>query len=273
MTRPIHRLFGLLVLVSSLALGGCASTNGPGDERDPWEAYNRWMFSFNDELDRELLIPVAEAYKDNIPQPIQTGVSNFFSNLDDVVVVINDLLQGKFAQARDDALRFFVNTVFGVFGIFDVATHMELPKHNEDFGQTLAVWGVESGPYFVLPILGPSTVRDTVGLAVDTLYFDPLYTIEDEQARLAAIGLKAVDTRTQLLSASKVMDQAALDRYAFLRDAYLQRRESLIYDGNPPKKAEPAIKETAEDLQLEKELDLELEKALEDDLEKALEAK
>ncbi len=263
MTSQIHRLLSLMLLLTGLALSGCASTNGPTDERDPWEAYNRWMFSFNDELDRELLQPVAKAYKNTVPSPIQTGVSNVFSNLNDVVVVINDLLQGKFAQAGNDALRFFVNSVFGVLGIFDVATYMELPKHNEDFGQTLAVWGIESGPYFMLPVLGPSTIRDTAGLAIDTLYFDPLYTIEDDEARLVAVGLKAVDTRAQLLSASKVMDQAAIDRYAFLRDAYLQRRESLIYDGNPPRKAQPQMKQSKEDLQLEKELDLELEKALE----------
>lgn len=270
-----RRLFSVILLSLSLLLTGCATTNGPTDERDPWETYNRWMFAFNDDLDTELLQPVAKAYKNVIPSPIRTGVSNFFNNINDVVVVVNDLLQGKFAQAGHDSLRFFVNTVFGLLGIFDVATYMELPKHNEDFGQTLAVWGVESGPYFMLPILGPSTIRDTTGLAVDAAFFDPLYSIEDDTARYLAVGLKAIDTRTNLLAASKIMDQAALDRYAFLRDAYLQRRENLIYDGNPPKKAGFAADNDAsmnkDDLKLQQELDLELEKALDAELEKALE--
>ena len=272
---PIIRLLNIATLCLSLLLTGCATVNGPTDERDPWETYNRWMFAFNDDLDTELLQPVAKAYKNVVPSPVRTGVSNFFNNLNDVVVVVNDLLQGKFAQAGHDSLRFFVNTVFGLLGIFDVATHMELPKHNEDFGQTLAVWGVESGPYFMLPILGPSTVRDTAGLAVDAAFFDPLYSIEDDTARYLAVGLKAIDTRTNLLAASKVMDQAALDRYAFLRDAYLQRRENLIYDGNPPKKAQqPADAESGlnkDDIKLQQELDDELEKALDSELEKALE--
>lgn len=249
----------LLTLIIASTTVGCASVNGPSPEHDPFESYNRAMFSFNDAVDENILKPVAAAYKDYVPSPVQSGVSNFFSNLGDILVVLNDLLQGKFSQARDDTLRVFVNSVFGLFGLFDVASHMELPKHHEDFGQTLGVWGVSDGPYLVLPFLGPSTVRDTAGLLVDSTV-DPLYDIRDSEARLAAIALKAVDTRAGLLGASKVLDQAAFDRYAFLRDAYLQRRKHLIYDGAPPKdnNSMPAPANSAEDL------------LLEDDLEKAL---
>jgi len=250
----------LLTLVIALTTAGCASVNGPSPEHDPFESYNRAMFSFNDTLDKNIVKPVAAAYKDYVPSPVQSGISNFFGNLGDILVVLNDLLQGKFAQARDDTLRVFVNSVFGLFGLFDVASHMELPKHHEDFGQTLGVWGVSDGPYLVLPFLGASTVRDTAGLLVDSTA-DPIYNISDSDARLAAIALKAVDTRADLLGASKVLDQAAFDRYAFLRDAYLQRRKHLIYDGNPPQdeNSRPTSVINSEEDQL-----------LEDDLEKAL---
>ncbi len=247
----------LLTVAIAATTVSCASVNGPSPEHDPFESYNRAMFSFNDAVDRHVLKPVAAAYKDYVPSPVRTGVSNFFSNLGDILVVLNDLLQGKFSQARDDSLRFFVNTVFGLFGLFDVASHMELPKHHEDFGQTLAVWGVSDGPYLVLPFLGPSTIRDTAGLLVDA-QADPIYDIRDSEARYATIGLKAVDTRADLLGASKVLDQAAFDRYAFLRDAYLQRRKHLIYDGNPPQdentKPTPPS-DSAEDLLLEEDLE------------------
>ena len=250
----------LLTLVIALTTAGCASVNGPSPEHDPFESYNRAMFSFNDTLDKNIVKPVAAAYKDYVPSPVQSGISNFFGNLGDILVVLNDLLQGKFAQARDDTLRVFVNSVFGLFGLFDVASHMELPKHHEDFGQTLGVWGVSDGPYLVLPFLGASTVRDTAGLLVDSTA-DPIYNISDSDARLATIALKAVDTRADLLGASKVLDQAAFDRYAFLRDAYLQRRKHLIYDGNPPQdeNSRPTSVINSEEDQL-----------LEDDLEKAL---
>lgn len=250
----------LLTIVVALTTVGCASVNGPSPDHDPFESYNRAMFSFNDSLDKNIVKPVAAAYKDYVPSPIQSGVSNFFGNIGDILVVLNDLLQGKFAQARDDTLRVFVNTVFGLFGLFDVASHMELPKHHEDFGQTLGVWGVSDGPYLVLPFLGPSTIRDTAGLLVDSSV-DPLYDISDSEARLSAIALKAVDTRADLLGASKVLDQAAFDRYAFLRDAYLQRRKHLIYDGEPPKDENSQPVPTTNSVE---------DQLLEDDLEKAL---
>jgi len=256
--HTLNSLFLILTIAATTA--GCASVNGPSPDHDPFESYNRAMFSFNDAVDENVLKPVAAAYRDYVPSPIQSGVSNFFSNLDDILVVLNDLLQGKFSQARDDSLRFLFNTFFGVFGIFDVASHMELPKHNEDFGQTLGAWGVSDGPYLVLPFLGPSSVRDTAGLLVDS-QADPIYGISDEEARYATIALKAVNTRAELLGASKVLDQAAFDRYAFLRDAYLQRRKHLVYDGNPPQ--DENSKPTAPTNSAEDQL-------LEDDLEKAL---
>lgn len=250
----------LLTFIIASTTAGCASVNGPSPEHDPFESYNRAMFAFNDAFDRNLLKPVSEAYKDYVPSPVQSGVSNFFGNIGDILVVLNDLLQGKFAQARDDTLRVFVNSVFGLFGLFDVASHMELPKHHEDFGQTLAVWGVSDGPYIVLPFLNASTLRDTVGLLVDSTV-DPIYDIKDTEALYATIALKTVDKRAELLGASKVLDQAAFDRYAFLRDAYLQRRKHLIYDGAPPKdkNSQPAPTTNSAEDQL-----------LEDDLEKAL---
>ena len=246
----------LLICVTATMTISCASVNGPSPDHDPFESYNRAMFSFNDAVDRNILKPVAAAYKDYVPTPVQSGISNFFSNLNDILVVLNDLLQGKFAQARDDSLRFFVNTVFGLFGLFDVATYMDLPKHHEDFGQTLAVWGVSDGPYLVLPFLGASTIRDTAGLLVD-LQADPIYDIRDKEARYATIALKTVDTRAELLGASKVLDKAAFDRYAFLRDAYLQQRKHVIHDGSPPvdEKNKPKPSNSAEDQLLEEELE------------------
>jgi len=246
----------LLICVTTTMTISCASVNGPSPDHDPFESYNRAMFSFNDAVDRNILKPVAAAYKDYVPTPVQSGISNFFSNLGDILVVLNDLLQGKFAQARDDSLRFFVNTFFGLFGLIDVATYMDLPKHHEDFGQTLAVWGVSDGPYLVLPFLGASTLRDTAGLVVD-LQADPIYEIRDTEARYATIALKTVDTRAELLGASKVLDKAAFDRYAFLRDAYLQRRKHLIYDGSPPvdEKNRPKPANSAEDQLLEEDLE------------------
>jgi len=246
----------LLICVTATMTISCASVNGPSPDHDPFESYNRAMFSFNDAVDRNILKPVAAAYKDYVPTPVQSGISNFFSNLNDILVVLNDLLQGKFAQARDDSLRFFVNTVFGLFGLFDVATYMDLPKHHEDFGQTLAVWGVSDGPYLVLPFLGASTIRDTAGLLVD-LQADPIYDIRDKEARYATIALKTVDTRAELLGASKVLDKAAFDRYAFLRDAYLQQRKHVIHDGSPPvdEKNRPKPSNSAEDQLLEEDLE------------------
>ncbi|MDY6980855.1 MAG: VacJ family lipoprotein, partial [Pseudomonadota bacterium] len=205
--------------------------------------------------------PVAQAYKDTVPQPAQTGVSNFFSNLDDVWVMVNNLLQFKFEAAASDFSRVAWNSTVGVFGLIDVATPMGLPKHNEDFGQTLGHWGVGEGAYIVLPFLGPSTLRDTGGLVADWEY-EPLQEIEDDEAYWSAVVLRVIDTRAGLLSASRILEESGADPYTFMRDAYLQRRRSLVYDGNPPRPDRPQLERSDEDRALERELEMELEREL-----------
>jgi phospholipid-binding lipoprotein MlaA len=245
----------LLFLGASILLSSCASVSTP-DKRDPWESFNRSVYAFNDGFDRAIARPVAETYKSYTPDVVQTGVSNFFSNLNDVIVFVNDLLQFKFEQAAQDLSRFAFNTTAGLLGLIDVSSHMGLPKHREDFGQTLATWGAGNGPYVVLPFLGPSTVRDTTGLVADS-YIDPVYTIDDSEARWSLIILRAVDTRASLLEATKIMEKSGIDPYEFMRNAYLQHRENLVYDGNPPPpKIKPATKS---DLELQDELDKELQ--------------
>ncbi len=220
-------------LVLALLTAGCASVEGPHDPGDPFEGYNRAMYEFNDDFDKALFRPLAETYEEVVPKPVNTGISNFFSNLDDVLVLLNDLLQLKFAQAASDFSRLTWNTTVGLFGFIDVATPMDLPKHNEDFGQTLGYWGVGSGPYLVLPFLGPSSIRDGAGLVADW-QVDPVMQVKDDETRWSLIVVDAVDTRAGLLRASNLLETAALDPYIFLRDAYLQRRQNRVYDGNPP---------------------------------------
>lgn len=214
-----------------LALTGCA--NSQTASNDPFEGYNRAMYKFNDTVDTVVLKPVAKGYDTIVPEPISQAISNFFSNLGDIGVIINDLLQGKFEQAADDTGRFLLNSTVGFAGILDVATDAGLPKNNEDFGQTLGYWGVEPGAYVVLPLLGPRTVRDTFGLVGD-YYSDPVTYVEGPGAQNAFRGTRLADQREALLKAEKVLEEAALDEYAYVRDAYLQRRLNLIYDGNPP---------------------------------------
>jgi len=224
-------LLPLLILLTS----GCASVSTPPPPNDPFERYNRTMYRFNDTLDRAVLKPVAKGYQKVVPQPVDDSVTNFFSNLDDVVVTLNDLLQGKARQAGSDLSRLVWNSTVGIGGLFDVASHLGLPKHNEDFGQTLGKWGVGPGPYLVLPFFGPSTVRDTAALPVDW-ESDPLYHYYDVDANgyWKLKTLYYVDKRADLLRASRILEQAALDEYVFMREAYLQRRQNLVYDGNPP---------------------------------------
>ena len=251
-----------ILIFNLLLLSACASLpNGP-TEGDPLESYNRAMFSFNDGLDEYILKPVAEGYDAVMPSPVKTGVSNFFSNIDDIFVIINDILQFKFIQAFEDTGRFVINSTVGLFGLIDVATPIGLPKHNEDFGQTFATWGIAQGPYVVLPFFGSRTLRGTGGFVIESAY-DPVYDIKQKDTMYGTVALRAVDTRYQLLGASRNAEQPALDKYSFVRDAYLQHRRNLVYDGNPPvEKQTPPPKETAEDLDLEKELELDLEKSL-----------
>jgi len=232
----LAKKYSLLIslLLSLSLLSGCATIEGEADPDDPLESFNRAMYSFNDTLDRAVLKPVAQGYNAVLPAPVNKGVSNFFSNIDDVVVLFNDILQLKFDQTLSDGARIFFNTTIGLLGIFDVASGMDLPKHDEDFGQTLGYWGVDTGAYIVWPFFGPSNVRDTVGLIGDA-YVNPLYDIEPEGDRTALVVVDVIDRRAGLLSASKILKEAALDPYLFVRDAYLQRRQNLVYDGNPPK--------------------------------------
>jgi phospholipid-binding lipoprotein MlaA len=201
---------------------------------DPLERFNRAMFTFNEHFDRYLMKPVAKGYRAVVPRVVRRGVANFFSNLGEPITIVNDLLQGKPRQAGSDSARFLINSTLGVFGLIDVATHMGLQKNDEDFGQTLAVWGVGDGPYLVLPILGPSNFRDGFGRAVDYYYFyPPAYGDSGTRSKLAVMG--AVSTRAQLLDATDILEQAAgEDPYIFLREFYRQRRRHLVHDGSPP---------------------------------------
>lgn len=226
-----QHFFKIGIVAALLVMTGCATTNQTAG--DPLEGYNRAMYKFNDAVDTAVVKPVAKGYDVVVPDPISQGVSNFFSNLDDITVIINDLLQGKFYQAYKDTHRFVVNTTVGVAGIFDVASLSGLNKNNEDFGQTLGVWGADPGAYVVLPFFGPRNVRDTFGLIGD-MFTDPVMYVEGDDARLAFVGTRVVDTRANLLKAEKVLDEAALDEYSYVRDAYMQRRQNLVYDGNPP---------------------------------------
>ncbi len=213
-----------------LLLGGCATNGNP---RDPLEPVNRAVYKFNDGLDQLIVKPAAKLYRAVVPDFMRTGVSNFFSNINDVIVALNNLLQGKIPAAINDLGRVLVNTTLGVFGVMDPATALGVEKNNEDFGQTLGYWGLGDGPYIVLPFLGPSSLRDTVGWVGD-VYTYPVTYVNPERDRYALIALRFVATRADLLEASQILETAALDPYEFVRDAYLQRRRNLVHDGNPP---------------------------------------
>ncbi len=223
----------LLVALLVSILAGCASTGEYADSRDPAEGFNRAMYSFNDGLDKALIKPLAQGYKAITPAPVDKGISNFFGNLADVGSAVNNLLQFKLERAASDVGRVLVNSTIGLLGFIDVASNMNMQKYGEDFGQTLGTWGAGPGPYIVLPVLGSSSGRDTVGLVVDW-YTDPIRYIDDTSWRNSLIGLRAIDTRADLLGASRILEEAALDPYEFSRDAYLQKRRNDIFDGNPP---------------------------------------
>lgn len=199
----------------------------PGHNPDPWEKFNRSVFRFNDTLDRHAFRPVAKGYKKITPQPVRTGITNFFINLRSPIVVLNDLLQGKVKQAGRDTARFVVNSTVGIAGFWDVAVRMNLPANDEDFGQTLGVWGVKSGPYLVLPFMGPSSVRDTAGFGVDVLSSPRRYLL-DSDVDLILVGIDLVNSRASLLDLESIIQG---DRYLFIRDLYLQRREFAVRDG------------------------------------------
>lgn len=215
-----------------LWLTGCATTPAT-DPRDPWEGWNRGVQSFNDSADEYVIKPVAQGYQTVTPEFVDEGVTNFFNNIGDIRVTINDFLQFKFSQGGDDFTRLLINTTLGVGGLFDVATLLEFERHEEDFGQTLGAWGMPTGPYLVLPLLGPSSPREALGLVGDAAT-NPIFYIDFPALTWGLTTLNFIDVRADLLSASRIVDEAALDRYEFLRNAYLQRREYLVHDGNPP---------------------------------------
>lgn len=225
----------LLRLASFAALGFLSACATAPDRRDPLEPFNREMFQFNQDFDEKIAKPVAEVYRNTVPAQVRKGVRNFFANLGDVIVFVNDTLQMKWHDAVNDAGRVMVNTTLGLGGLMDVASELGVEKRNEDFGQTLGYWGLPAGPYLVLPILGPSTFpRDTAGIVGD-FYAWPVSYVEDDAVAGGLGVLRFIQVRADLLGTEDLLEQAALDRYVFVRDAYLQRRESLIRDGRPPK--------------------------------------
>lgn len=208
-------------------------TQAAANPRDPFEGFNRSVSGFNDAVDQAVLKPVAQGYQKVVPELVRSGVDNFFGNLADVWSAANQLLQGKVVQASQMSLRVATNTVFGLGGVLDPATEFGLERQSEDFGQTLGRWGVPAGPYLVLPLFGPSTVRDAAALPVDKAA-SPVSHVDDARTVWSLNGLQLVSTRAGLLGAERLLNDVALDRYSFLRDAYLARRQNQVYDGNPP---------------------------------------
>jgi len=229
----IFRKLARLAVAGALLglLNGCATS---GIAKDPLEGYNRAMFAFNDGLDRAVVRPIAQGYVDVVPAPLRTGVSNFYGNIADVFIAANNLLQGKVPEAVGDIGRVAINTTVGLLGVLDIASDFGLEKHDEDFGQTFGRWGVGDGPYVMLPILGPRTLRDAFAQILDTKA-DPITQLDDVPTRNSLVVMRGISDRAEYLSADKLVREAALDRYAYIRDAYLQRRRSKIYDGNPPR--------------------------------------
>jgi len=223
----------LLVLVWTAAMQGCATTGGKtaGQRLDPWEHWNRKVFSFNEKLDAEVLKPVAQTYSDVVPRPVRRGVDNFFGNVADAWSAINNFLQGKFDNGFRDVIRVGTNTVFGLGGVFDVATEFGVDHQYEDFGQTLGHWGFGPGAYVVWPVLGPSSVRESFAMPLD-LAASPALLISDGAVKWEITTLQFINKRANLLGATAVLDDIALDKYTFVRDAYLQRRRSLVKDGS-----------------------------------------
>jgi phospholipid-binding lipoprotein MlaA len=240
MARWVRSLAVLLLLCGA---AGCATVGS--DPRDPHEGFNRAMYSFNEGFDQAIGKPIATAYRDTLPDPIRTWVRNFFANIGDLWIGANNLLQGKPLDAFTDWARFAFNSTLGVFGINDVASSMGIEKHDEDFGQTLGRWGLDDGAYLVWPFLGSSSTRDTVGLVPD-IYFDPVRKHEPHGVRGFMTVTRAIGKRADLLDASRILEEAALDKYVFQRDAYLQRRRSQVYDGNPPRAAREQPRADAE---------------------------
>jgi len=232
----LPRVRAVALLLAATLLGGCASVGTKGTaarDIDPWESWNRKVFGFNEALDKHLLVPVATGYGKVVPQPVRTGVTNFFGNVADAWSAVNNFLQGKLGNGLQDVMRVGTNTVFGFAGLLDIATEAGLHAQREDLGQTLGRWGFASGPYVVWPVLGPSSVRESFALPLDR-YATASSLFSDAPTQVGMLSLELVNTRANLLGASRMLDDIALDKYSFVRGAYLQRRQSLVYDGDPP---------------------------------------
>ena len=232
-----------LAMAIAASVSACATGTNP---RDPLEGYNRAMFKFNDTVDQAALKPVATAYKKVTPSFVQTGVGNFFGNLSDVWSAVNNLLQGKGEAGLQDVVRVSMNSTFGIFGLIDIASQAGIPKHNEDFGQTLGWYGIQPGPYVMLPLLGPSTVRDTVALPLD-MTGDPWRYKDPVSVRNVGTVTRVIDKRAALLDATNLMEAAALDRYEFIRDGFLQARESKVFDGDTDRRDRKVPKNDSSD--------------------------
>jgi len=254
MQKPtLHTPLLLSSLVVSITLAGCASTATTVPEKnDPWVGWNRGAQTFNDHLDKAIVKPLAQGYEWITPEFVNEGITNFFSNINDIGVTVNDLLQFKLTQSGMDASRFLINTTAGVGGFVDVAKMIDLPKHKEDFGQTLGYWGVPSGSYLVLPIFGPSSPRDTFGLVGDAL-FNPLTYVSifgGAAATAATAGSKVLDVtdkRAHLMTTEKIVNEGSIDRYDFIKNSYEQNRDYLIHDGNLPDDTDPDLNDESSD--------------------------
>jgi phospholipid-binding lipoprotein MlaA len=232
MNQIFKRCSVLLIAVVALVLQGCASVK-TADARDPWESMNRRIYQFNDAVDTVAIKPAAEIYTQVLPSFVRTGIHNFLGNLSDVWSMANSAMQLKGQATAETFMRINVNTFLGLGGLLDVASEMRLEKRKEDFGQTLGYWGVKPGPYLVLPLLGPSTLRDTLATPMD-FKGDPSQVFTDEATRNSLSVTRVLDVRSGLLQTVDVIKAASLDPYTFVRDGYLQKRKNDIYDGNPP---------------------------------------
>ncbi|HEY0819746.1 MAG TPA: VacJ family lipoprotein [Rhizobacter sp.] len=240
----LRRLVLWIAAGGLVLLTGCATTSAPAgpvsraEKIDPWERWNRRVFRLNDKVDEAVLKPVATTYTKVVPEPVRRGVNNFFGNVSDVWSAVNNMLQGKVSNSLQDLVRVGTNTVFGLGGVLDVASEFGADRQGEDLGQTLGKWGMAPGPYVVWPVIGPSTLRDSIALPLD-VQVSPALAMSSNAAKAATAGLQAVNQRANLLGATGMLNDIALDRYTFVRDAYLQRRRNLVYDGDPPEEQEP----------------------------------
>ncbi len=246
--RIARALLVLIAIVMFATLSGCATMSNPANPKDPFEGFNRTMFKFNDKLDDVALRPAATMYQTVLPSFVQTGIGNFFGNLGDVWTAVNNLMQGNVDKGMSDVMRVALNSTLGLAGVLDIGSEAGLTKHKEDFGQTLGVWGIKPGPYVVLPVFGSYTLRDTIVFPID-FNADPWTYKYPVRWRNVGTAVRLIDRRASLLGASNLIEEAALDRYEFIRDAYMQRREGQIKDGKGMPDEE---REVSPDTKLEK---------------------